>query len=182
MVVTQRDLLSVLSTEHNVPYCGILAGFGNALPVHVSTSQEVDRPKELVELAGAHFMSTGSLPVHKERKTVKAHFFPTYTANPYRASKGTSTHFQPRIESEIACPSLLRIKLFCMQFARITNRTVFSLQRIGSYKMLNFEASVRMHTTLFPPCANHEHSWIGTPHTLYVLPQSLSTILWCNDW
>jgi hypothetical protein len=81
MVVTQRDLLSVLSTEHIVPYCGYLAGFDNAVLVHVSTSQEADRPKELVELAGAHFMSTGKLPVLKERKTAKAYFF-LHTSTP----------------------------------------------------------------------------------------------------
>jgi hypothetical protein len=73
--VTQRAVLSALSPEHIATYCGKLAGFDHALLVHVSTSQEVDRPTELVGLVGEHFISTGRLPVRKERKPVKAHFF-----------------------------------------------------------------------------------------------------------
>lgn len=67
--MTQLDLLSELqSREHIATYCGYLAEFDNSLLVHVSTSEEVDRLPELVELVGEHFILTGTLPVRKENK------------------------------------------------------------------------------------------------------------------
>jgi hypothetical protein len=68
MAVTQQAFLSVLSSEHIATYCGYLADFDSALLVYVSTSEEVDRPTELVELVGEHFILTGRLPVRKESK------------------------------------------------------------------------------------------------------------------
>jgi hypothetical protein len=77
MVVTGKDILSVLSREHTVTYCGYLADFDSALPVYVSTSEKVDRPTELVELLGEHFILTGRFPVRKK-------------GSPYRGSGDTS--------------------------------------------------------------------------------------------
>lgn len=68
MVVTQQTLLSVLSHEHIATYCGYLADFDSALLVYISTSEEVDRSAELVELFGERFILTGRLPVRKASK------------------------------------------------------------------------------------------------------------------
>jgi hypothetical protein len=65
----------------------------------------------------------------------------------------------------MACPSLLRMKLFGMQAARTNDRTVLSLQFIGPYKMPNFNGSVRRHTILLRHSAYHEHSWMWSPNT-----------------
>jgi len=68
MAVTQQALLSVLSREHIATYSGYLADFDSALLVYVSTSEEVERSSELVEVVGEHFILTERLPVRKESK------------------------------------------------------------------------------------------------------------------
>lgn len=82
----------------------------------------------------------------------------------------------------MACPSLLRMKLFGMQAARITDRTILSLRCIGPYKMLNFDGSVKTLTTLLRPPANHEHSWMWSTDIFICAAPKFEHYVVSDDW